>query len=65
MITNKEIREYLGHNGRECKVVIRRNGSVERYGSPNETDRSKDFWTYIGEIGDIRRRIEKGEGFTI
>lgn len=47
-ITDRAIREYLGHNGVECRVRIGRDGRVERYGSPNTTDRSKDFWAYMG-----------------
>jgi len=33
-ITNKEIRDYYGHNGHECKVKIKRNGEIHRFGSP-------------------------------
>jgi len=47
-ITNKEIRDYYGHNGNECKVKIKRNGEIHRFGSPNYTDRSKDYWHYLG-----------------
>ena len=46
---DKEIRDRLGHNGRECMVRIARDGSkVERYGSPEPTDRSSDYWQYLG-----------------
>ena len=47
-ITDKMIREYLGHNGVECKVRITRNGDVYRHGSPDHFDRSADYWAWIG-----------------
>ena len=48
MPTNKQIREHLGHNGRECRVRIKRNGEVHRYGSREDTDRSRDYWVFVG-----------------
>jgi hypothetical protein len=53
MPTNREIREYLGHNGRECRVRIRRNGEVWRHGSPEDTDRSRDHWAFVGYDNNI------------
>lgn len=44
------IRDYYGHNGHECKVKITLDGEIHRYGSPNPTDRSKDYWQYLGTI---------------
>lgn len=58
-ITDKAIREHLGHNGVECRVRIARNGVVERYGSPLPTDRSKDFWPYMGTREDIAREMSE------
>lgn len=57
MTTNKEIREYLGHNGRECCVVIRRNGEVHRFGSPDTSNRSGDFWAYMGYRDELAEQI--------
>ena len=47
-ITDKEIMEYLGHNGGSCRVRIKRTGEVERYGSPYPLDRSRDYWHFCG-----------------
>ncbi len=47
------IREHLGHNGAECRVRIHRDGRVERYGSPDPTDRSRDFWAFVGLFDEI------------
>lgn len=47
---NKALREYYGHNGDTCKVVVKRNGDILRYGSPDASDRSKDFWHYVGDV---------------
>ncbi len=48
-----QIREHLGHNGAECRVRIHRDGRVERYGSPDPTDRSRDFWAFVGLFDEI------------
>ena len=52
MPTNKQIREYLGHN-RECRVRIKRNGEIWRYGSREDTDRSGDYWKLVGYDNNI------------
>jgi hypothetical protein len=57
-VTDKQIREWYGHNGRECRVCIRRDGTVERYGSPDPTDRSADYWAYLGTREQIVAMIE-------
>lgn len=57
-MTNKEIREFYGHNGAECRVVIKRNGEIHRYGmiapdgSANGTSRDYDRWIHIADIDD-------------
>ena len=53
MPTNKQIREYLGHNNRECRVRIKRNGEIWRYGSREDTDRSGDYWKLVGYDNNI------------
>tara|TARA_R110000737_G_C14243514_1_gene425241 strand:+ start:234 stop:428 length:195 start_codon:yes stop_codon:yes gene_type:complete len=53
MTTSKQIREHLGHNGVECRVVIKRNGEVWRHGSPEDADRSRDYWAFIGYDNNI------------
>ncbi len=58
-ITDKQIRDYLDHNGHECKVKIRRwDGVVIRWGMPDPTDRSRDWWAYMGLREDVAREIE-------
>lgn len=58
-ITNKQIRKHFGHNGCECIVRITRDGKVLRYGSDNTVDRSRDYWSVLGDkekvIQDILR----------
>ena len=56
-VTDADIREIYGHNGHECHVQIRKNGEVVRYGSPDPTDRSMDFWAQIGWREDIAEQI--------
>tara|TARA_R110002126_G_C10348807_1_gene491455 strand:+ start:771 stop:980 length:210 start_codon:yes stop_codon:yes gene_type:complete len=53
MFTNSQIREYLGHNGRECRVRIKRNGEIWRYGSRQDIDRSCDYWALVGYDNNI------------
>lgn len=55
-MTNKQIRHALGHNGVECKVRITHDGTVRRYGSPDPTDRSKDFWQFMGHVSDFKEQ---------
>ena len=54
IMTNKQLREYLGHNGSECVVTISRQGVVKRYGSPDPFERSMDFWQYMGVRDDYK-----------
>jgi len=56
-VTHKMIREYLGHNGHECRVRIKRDGNVYRHGSPTIADRSKDYWSWIGHAEEVKRMI--------
>ena len=51
--TKKQIREHFGHNGHECRVKIKRNGEVWRYGSREDTDRSCDYWAFVGYDNNI------------
>ena len=64
-ITDADIRSYLGHNGRECRVRVKRNGEVHRYGLPNVIDRSRDFWTYVGERDHFAATIQDLRDATI
>jgi hypothetical protein len=62
MKTDAEIREHLGHNGHECRVRIKRDGTVERHGSPiSDTDRSRDWWCYVGTRESISDQMEMDE----
>ena len=54
-MTNKQIREYLGHNGHECRVRITRDGKIYRHGSPVVIDRTKDFWACMGHVTDYQK----------
>ncbi len=58
MPTNKQIRDYLGHNGRECRVRIKRNGEIWRFGSREDTDRSHDYWAHIGYDTEVGADME-------
>ncbi len=58
-VTDREIREHMGHNGVECRVRITRDGKVERHGSPEPTDRSADYWAAMGTREEIARQIQR------
>lgn len=60
-ITDDTIRAHLGHSSPECCVVIARNGTIWRFGSPDLTDRSKDFWTVVGTRAEIAAEIANTE----
>ena len=57
-VTQSMIREYLGHNGHECRVRITRGGEVHRIGKAFDPfDRSRDYWHYCGTVDDIAREL--------
>tara|TARA_R110000803_G_C11907605_1_gene312848 strand:+ start:713 stop:913 length:201 start_codon:yes stop_codon:yes gene_type:complete len=56
----KEIRAYLGHALPECRVVIHKNGEIERYGSSDLSNRSKDFWSYMGTTTEWLANLNRG-----
>lgn len=62
-VTDKAIREYLGHNGVECRVRIARDGTITRHGSPDPFDRSKDFRANCGTRQEIAREIEENTAY--
>lgn len=63
-ITDKAIRDYMGHNGAECRVRVTRDGRVLRHGSPEPTDRSRDYWAWLGWRDDIVERMGREGGST-
>ena len=64
-ITDKKIREYLGHNGDECRVRIQKDGTVLRNGSSDYTDRSQDEWLYVGKRSEIVREMTAEDASTV
>uniref|UniRef100_A0A6H1Z9V6 Uncharacterized protein n=1 Tax=viral metagenome TaxID=1070528 RepID=A0A6H1Z9V6_9ZZZZ len=60
-VSNKQIREYLGHGQGTCKVRIKSNGTIYIYGSTDDFDRSKDFWAFAGWKEDVIREITQIE----
>ena len=56
-ITDRQIREHLGH-GRGTRVVrIQRDGEVHYYGSCDPTDRSHDYWHYGGTRDQLAAEV--------
>jgi hypothetical protein len=58
-MTNKELRTYLEHGIGTRRIKIKRDGSIVAYGSTRDTDRSLDFWQWIGFRDDIERQASK------
>tara|TARA_R100000306_G_C4319438_1_gene114368 strand:+ start:360 stop:605 length:246 start_codon:yes stop_codon:yes gene_type:complete len=62
-VTNAQIRRYLGHElpdslgVRSCRVKIKRDGTIHRYGSPDPFDRTCDHWHYLGHRDDCAKEI--------
>jgi len=54
--TKKSLREWIGHNGVECRVRLKRNGEVLMFGCPVETNRNLDFWRVVGIWDEDKRR---------
>jgi len=57
VVTDRNVRTWLGHNGAECVVRIKRDGTLFRHGSPDVFDRSEDFWSNMGHRDEIAREI--------
>ncbi len=58
-ITDRQIREYLGHGRGNRRVQIRRNGQVHYYGSTDDTDRTQDWWHYADTRDQVAREVER------
>ena len=57
--TDRKIREYLGHNGGECRVRVARDGSsVLRHGSPDPSNRGAWLGTRADVIREMRRESD-------
>lgn len=57
-ITDKEIRQFLGHGQGNRKVRIKKDGEIHYYGSINAFDRQHDYWHYGGSRDDIVTKIK-------
>ena len=58
-VTDKMIREYLSHGEGNRKVRIKRDGTVEYYGSRSDTDRQHDYWHFGGYRDVVARQLQK------
>ena len=56
-VTDKMIREHLGHGDGSRKVRVKRNGEVHYYGSLDPADRKHDYWHFGGGREEIAREI--------
>jgi hypothetical protein len=56
-VTNKMIREYLGHGEGNRKVRVKRDGTVEYYGSRSDIDRQHDYWHFAGNREELARMV--------
>lgn len=62
-ITKPMIREWLGHNGAECRGRIKQNGEVHRIGNGHDPlDRGRDYWHYCGMVEDVARDMASAQG---
>ena len=68
IVTDNDIRKFLGDDYRlrgtnggswTCRVKIKRDGTVHRYGSPDEFDRSHDYWHELGHRSDYKKTVSK------
>ena len=61
MTINKAIRNYLDHGRGNRKVRISKTNKVTVYGSPCDTDRSRDFWAYGGDYAQLAMEASYGD----
>ena len=57
-VTDKMIRDHLGHGEGSRKVRVQRNGEVHYYGSRNDTDRQHDYWHFGGYRDELARQVQ-------
>jgi len=57
-ITHKEIREYLGHDGSNCKVMIGRDKKIFRKVHPDPFNRTRDYKHFVGYLDDIKNEMQ-------
>ena len=63
IVTDNDIRRFLGHEPAvdgvrsHCRVKIKRDGTVHRYGLPDELDRAHDYWQYLGHRDDYKKEV--------
>ncbi len=57
-VTGRDIREYMGHGEGNRRVRIKRDGTIEYYGSTLDTDRDHDWWHYGGTRAELVRNVE-------
>ena len=56
-MTNKQLRTYLEHGIGSRQIKIKRDGSIVAFGSAHsDTDRSLDYWQWVGYRDDIARQ---------
>lgn len=60
-MTDKQIREHLGHGQGNRRVRISRDGRVTYYGSTDPYDRQHDFWHEGRWVEDYQKQNQTGE----
>jgi len=62
MITNKQIREYVGKREGVEKVKITRNGEIHCYGSMSRGDGGNPYWwMFVGMRNQIEDEMNGGK----
>ena len=64
-MTNKQLRTYLEHGIGSRQIKIKRDGSILAFGSTRDTDRSMDYWQWVGYRDDIERQSRSADGLTM
>lgn len=58
-VSDRDIREHLGHGQGNRRVRVQRDGKVHYYGSTVDTDRSHDYWHFAGFRDELAAEVER------
>lgn len=61
LMTATQIRKYLGHGEGSRKVRVKRDGTVEYWGSCDPFDRSHDYWHFGGWVEEYTHDMYRNE----
>lgn len=57
--SRSEIREFYGHDGKDCIIKITSDGVIRKWVFGVETDNVRDRWQIIGTVAEAQEAMAK------